>query len=102
MIGVNKGDLENYERDQKFLIVTQDPNDENLFRVLNVLTLGEYEVWRCYQGAFLQDIVWICKCPHYKERLKWQNKACKHIIAVFKFLQVSEQKKKNERRCVIA
>lgn len=94
MINVNLGDYANYLRDKPFLQVTLDLENENLYRVLNVITLGEYEVWRCFQGAFLQDIMWICKCPHFQQRLKSQNKACKHIIAVLSFLQELEEKEK--------
>ena len=102
MINVNLRDYNNYLRDQEFLIVTPDSHDCNLFKVLNALTLGEYEVWRCFQGRLLNDVVWICKCPHHRERLKRKNEACKHIIAVLNFIQARDRKEKHERRCVTA
>ncbi len=96
MIGVDLGDYKRFLRDKKFLVVSPDPKESNLYRVLNTLTLGEYEVWRCYMGRYLQDVTWICKCPHFKERLRNQNKACKHIIAVMCYLQEFERVKKEK------
>jgi hypothetical protein len=99
MINVNPGDLENYERDKKSLIVTQDKDDRDLYHVTNLNTLKKYQVRLVPRGMCLDDWIWVCTCPHFFKVLSRQNKACKHIIAVLKCLEDIKRNREKVEEC---